>query len=93
MYICVALPGDRSDGSIVTQIYEVLDMQPLVLDIKGMGPNAAVQFMEEQIPVGEFARKQWLRYAKISAILGSCPKSRESFKSGETSQSLAVHVV
>ncbi len=59
-----------------------LDAQGTVLDISGKGPLAAVQMLSQSMPRNEAERSNWRQKARIAAIIGSCPKTKQSFLSG-----------
>ena len=63
---------------------KLLSEAPLVFhDVCGLGPAAALEQMAKCVPKGDVqARSRWLAEARVSAILGSCPHSRDSFRSG-----------
>jgi len=52
------------------------------LDVTGLGPCAAIAALQRDLPLDEVGRKRWLQQAKVAAILGSCPKTRDSLRSG-----------
>ena len=51
-------------------------------DVSGLGPTAALEKLKESLPSDPAARASWMSESKVAAILGSCPRSRESFRSG-----------
>lgn len=53
-----------------------------VLDVRGARPLEALQRLREAVPTDPMARKEWFAKARVAAIMGSCPKSRESFAAG-----------
>ncbi len=56
---------------------------PLVVhDVTGLGPAAALASLKERLPQAIDDRLRWRKEAKIAAILGSCPRARDSFRSG-----------
>ena len=54
----------------------------MILDVTGMNPSRALARLRETLPSDPVERAQWCNDARISAILGSCPEARSSFKSG-----------
>ena len=61
-----------------------------VLQIKDTKPIKALQVLEGAIGNDPEKRRQWLQEARIAAILGSCPRSLNSFQSGGTLISIGV---
>ena len=68
--------------SLTEQALALCDTQRIGLDVTGRGPGAALRMLEGAIPLDAASRHMWMENARIDAILGSCPKTRESFKSG-----------
>ena len=68
--------------SLTEQALALCDTQSIGLDVTGRGPGAALRMLEGAIPLDAASRHMWMENVRIDAILGSCPKTRESFKSG-----------
>lgn len=66
----------------LAQAYRLHATPQVMLDVTGLGPRAAISLLKERLPQVTSSRELWLWNAKISAILGSCPKTRSSFQSG-----------
>ena len=49
--------------------------------ISGQGPRAAL-CSSGLAEMGEESKKQWLEHARVDAILGACPRSLASVRSG-----------
>ena len=60
---------------------ELRDAPAVVLNVGGMQPMAAVRLLKEVV-ADEESRKEWRKSARVAAIMGSCPKTRDSFVSG-----------
>ena len=69
---------------VVADFLNLADAPSTILNITGQGPNAAISTFRDALPASAADRKTWIRSARISAVLGSCPKSRKSFRSGLT---------
>jgi hypothetical protein len=60
-----------------------LGSQPLVLvDVTGVKPVVAMQRMKAQFLAHPSRRRKFEEMAKANAVMGNCPKSRSSFRSG-----------
>ena len=68
--------------SVVDQVLDLVNTPLIWHDVSDMDPNAAVESMRAAMPTSAVERARWKRSAKISAILGSCPRARGSFASG-----------
>ena len=75
-----AIARDVVDAT--AQVVSLFDVPSDVLDVRGCGPDAALRKLELVVPKDSIGRCDWLAKARIAAILGSCPKPHESFKSG-----------
>ena len=53
-----------------------------MLDVAGAKPSDALRRLKDTLPLDKMDRVAWARHARIAAVLGNCPKSLESFKSG-----------
>lgn len=53
-----------------------------ILDVRGCGPGAALRKLASVVPKDSIERREWLSRARAAAIIGSCPKSHNSLKSG-----------
>ena len=80
---CLAcLPCLLRHPCLIVQALALCDAPQVVVDVTGCGPNAAVQLLRQSLPSDVEGRRVWCQRAKIAAIIGSCPKSRDSFGSG-----------
>ena len=73
----------RTSDDLTLQAMSLFDMpaQPL-LDVRGCGPTAALGRLVDVVPVCPALREDWLQQARSAAVLGSCPRSRDSMRSG-----------
>ncbi len=69
-------------SDLAEQALALCEAPQLMVDVTGCGPNAALQLLRQTLPSDASSRLEWCRRAKIAAIVGSCPKSRDSFRSG-----------
>ena len=53
-----------------------------LLDVGGTKPQAALARLREQLPQNSVDREAWRKRARVTAVMGSCPRSLASFKSG-----------
>jgi hypothetical protein len=53
----------------------------VVLEVKGARPLEALQRLKETLRGCPVAGAKWISDARVSAVLGSCPRSQKSFKS------------
>ena len=67
---------------IISEALALADAPPLLLDVTGKGPNDAIRLLKESLPCDMRERILWQRRARVAAVLGSCPKTRSSFRSG-----------
>ena len=59
-----------------------LTAEPLIFDISGAKPLAALDLLEAHMPQDPVQRAAWRSKARVAAVMGSCPRSHASFKSG-----------
>ena len=69
-------------AAIADRVNTLADAPLLFHDVSGLGPTAAIEKLKESMPSDSAAHARWLSEARVAAILGSCPRSRESFRSG-----------
>ena len=68
--------------SLAERAVNAADAPQVVLDVTGLTPCQALVKLKEALPHDKVERTQWCNDARVSAVLGSCPDSRSSFKSG-----------
>ena len=64
------------------QVAQLHDRPTQVLDITGVKPRQALALLRQQLQGTPARRIAWLGDARIAAVMGSCPRSRDSFTSG-----------
>ena len=70
-----------SRAPIAVQLAELLFMKPRpIIDVSSHGPRMAIK--HAHFPKSASARREWFASARIAAVLGSCPRSQDSFRSG-----------
>ena len=77
----LAPPVVNGSGSLKRAL-ELTDAPTLVIDVSGAKPLAALALLEASMPADPVQRAAWRGRARVAAVLGSCPKSLRSFKSG-----------
>ena len=64
------------------QALAIVNAQSSVLDVSQVPPSAAVRMLKESL--GSVAeRAQWRQCARLAAIMGACPKSRQGLAAGK----------
>ena len=58
------------------------DTPATVFDVKGLGPAAALKALVSELPESQDEKEIMWQRARVAAVMGSCPKTRESFRSG-----------
>ena len=56
--------------------------QTTLINVTGSKPLAALELLDRNLPRDAEARDHWKSCARVAAIMGSCPGSLPSFKSG-----------
>ena len=70
-----------SQAPIAARLEELLAYRPTpIVDASAQGPCLTIKSME--FPKVASSRRVWFAHARMAAVLGSCPKSLESFRSG-----------
>ena len=76
------VPSIRN-APIARQLAELLEITPTsIVDVSTCGPRMAIKHLGADFPRSVSGRREWLARARIAAVLGSCPLSMESFRSG-----------
>lgn len=87
-------PAVHSDGDarvslytcrppLVPKITRLTSEPKVLLDVTNTRPTEALSLLRRAMPSTEAGRDAWIARACACAIMGNCPKSRESFKSGQ----------
>ncbi len=69
---------------ITQRAIELVDAPLVLVDVRGAKPMEALSRLRATLPGDPAERRVWAQQARIAAVMGSCPKSHESFKSGAT---------
>ncbi len=62
---------------------ELVNMPTLLLNVQRTRPLEALELLRRNLPSDEASLAQWRQGARVAAVMGSCPRSMDSFKSGE----------
>ena len=73
---------DSAATSRVQQILHSGSSAADVIDIEGAGPLAALDRIRKKVPSDPVERAKWREGARVAAVLGSCPRSHSSMRSG-----------
>ena len=76
------LCDSAAGNSLIDQAIALADSPAVLLNVAGRGPGAALALLSTQLPSDAYSREAYRLQARRTAILGSCPKSRDSYKSG-----------
>ena len=71
-------------------VMELVATSPIVLDVAGARPLEALKRLREAMPEDEEQRRAWRQRARATAVMGSLPRSLDSFKSGERARPRCV---
>ena len=66
----------------VKHIESMCSAHTTLLEIKNARPMQALELLDRNLPDDQELRKEWSAYARVAAVMGSCPRSLASFKSG-----------
>ena len=75
-----------SKPQLASRAVALTNAPTIMLDVGGTRPREALQKMREALPADRAGRKAWATRARIAAVMGSCPKSHDSFQSGRLVQ-------
>ena len=64
------------------QVAALCNAHTTLLNVANARPLEALVILERNLPKNAEAREQWKASARIAAVMGSCPRSLGSFKSG-----------
>ena len=54
----------------------------LLLNVRSATPLEALELLHRNLPRDEASLREWRHGARVAAVMGSCPRSKTSFKSG-----------
>ena len=84
--------GKAMTSKLVTQtdkrprIDEALNLSSrptLLLNVRSARPPEALELLQRNLPRDEASLREWRHGARVAAVMGSCPRSMNSFKSGQ----------
>ena len=85
--LCAVAWGARHE-----RILEIADAPQTLLDVARKGPGKALGILKDILQQsGPQSRMTWLENTKLAAIVGSCPKSMDSFKRSTLHTCCALH--
>ena len=64
------------------QVAALGDAQTTLLNVANARPMEALAMLERHLPEDSETRNQWSASARVAAVMGSCPRSLASLKSG-----------
>ena len=64
------------------RVDRLLEQPTQVLNVKGIKPSQAIQMLREDLRGDPQRQEAWRVKARAASILGSCPRSKASFRSG-----------
>ena len=80
----------RPSGGVTVE--NLVRLPVCVLDVEGARPLEALKRLRAEVSVGQGSKEEWRQSARAAAVIGSLPRSIESFKSGKTIQGLHAFV-
>ena len=66
----------------IEQALSLASMPTLLLNVCSARPLEALELLDRNLPRDEASLREWRHSARVAAVMGSCPRSKESFKSG-----------
>ena len=73
---------DSAKRQCIEHVASLCSAQTTLLSIQGAKPLDALDLLERNLPSDPKLRKMWTAQARVAAVMGSCPRSLASFKSG-----------
>lgn len=61
---------------------EIQQANTTLLNLRGIRPLEALEMLDRNLPRDIKARERWRDEARVAAVMGSCPRSMPSFRSG-----------
>ena len=68
--------------SRIGRALELEHVPTTLLCIQNARPLVALEMLRECLPGDQAGLADWRRMARVAAVMGSCPRSKSSFKSG-----------
>ena len=78
------IPRAEAPTKLPRWLDDLLDAPATLLDVKGATPAQALERLRAELPDDPVQRQVWRAQARVSAVLGNCPSSRDSQRSGES---------
>ena len=73
----------RPEQCITVRLEALLAWKPtLAVDVSSSGPRHALRRVCDLIPQTAEGRRAWMANARMTAVMGSCPRSKDSFNAG-----------
>jgi hypothetical protein len=66
----------------ITSAFELVKVPTLLLNVQTSRPLEALELLRRNLPRDEAGLKEWRHMARVAAVMGSCPRSLQSFTSG-----------
>ena len=75
---CVRLKHQPGLASVL----QLAHNDSIILNVEGATPSEALNRLSKSLPGTAQGRDEWRKKARVAAVMGSCPRSHRSFKSG-----------
>ena len=72
----------KAKRQCISHVASLCSAQTTLLRVSNARPMEALDMLERNLPRDPMARKEWTVCAHVAAVMGSCPRSLASFKSG-----------
>jgi hypothetical protein len=66
----------------INEALALVEMPTLILNVQKARPLEALELLSKNLPRDDASLAIWRHGARVAAVMGSCPRSLESFKSG-----------
>ena len=80
----------KTRTSPLADVFNLVDENRNVVVEKSATPTVALDRLSGSMPESASGRAAWRANARVAAVLGSCPRSHKSFKSGDPLGSCSV---
>ena len=80
----------KTRASPLADVFNLVDENRNVVVEKSATPTVALDRLSGSMPESASGRAAWRANARVAAVLGSCPRSHKSFKSGDPLGSCSV---
>ena len=82
LHLCSRVSPHVPRLALQQRVDRIVEQPTQVLDIKGVKPLKAVEMLRETLQGDPQKQEVWRAKARVASILGSCPRSKASFRSG-----------